>query len=132
VLVSAVISPAGPNAEIFDRIADDKIRPYVSQALLDEYQQVFEYERLQHLDRRRIVRLRTLLQRAGIKVKTGGRLKISSHESDNRVYECAVAAKAGYIITENTRHFPKPYKLTKVITARQLLKLLESARPGIL
>jgi hypothetical protein len=35
-----------------------------------------------------------------------------------------VAAKADYIVTENTRHFKKGYKLTKVIPPRALLRLL--------
>jgi predicted nucleic acid-binding protein len=51
-------------------------------------------------------------------------LKISGHEEDNRIYECAVAAKADYIVTENTKHFKKPYKTTKIVNARQLLELL--------
>ena len=55
-----------------------------------------------------------------------GRLKISSHEDDNRIYECAVAAKADYIVTENTRQFNKPHKATRIVTARQLLELLFS------
>jgi putative PIN family toxin of toxin-antitoxin system len=126
VLVSAVISPTGPNAQLLDFIAAKQIRPYVTDALLAEYYLVFDYERLKHLDRRRIARLRGLLERAGIKVKPGGRLKLSSHEEDNRVYECALAAKADYVVTENARHFKKPHKLTKIITARQLLKLLEA------
>lgn len=74
---------------------------------------MFDYERLKHLDRRRIARLRGLLETASVKVKPQGRLKISGHEDDNRIYECAVAAKANYIITENTKHFKKPYKNTK-------------------
>jgi predicted nucleic acid-binding protein len=52
----------------------------------------------------------------------------SAEEDDNRIYECAVAAKAHYIITENTKHFSKPYKLTKIVTARQLLELLTQSR----
>jgi putative PIN family toxin of toxin-antitoxin system len=124
VLVSAVISPTGPNAQLFDFIADKEIRPYVTEAVLAEYSHVFDYERLKHLDRRRIARLRGALERAAVKVKSRGRLKISGHEEDNRIYECAVAAKAEYIITENTRHFKKSHKTTKIINARQLLKLL--------
>ena len=54
-------------------------------------------------------------------VKAGGRLQISEHEDDNRIYECAVAAKAHYIVTENLKHFREPYKTTKVVTSRQLL-----------
>lgn len=62
--------------------------------VLDEYQRVFEYERLQSLSRRRIAKLRNLLKAASTMVKSPGKLKISSHEDDNRIYECAVAAKA--------------------------------------
>ena len=61
-------------------------------------------------------------------MKSRGRLKISGHEDDNRIYECAVAAKADYIVTENARHFKKPYKTTEIITARQLLKLLDASK----
>ena len=124
VLVSAVISPAGPNAQLFDYITTKEIRPYVTAAVLEEYERVFEYERLKHLDKKRIARLRGLLERAGVKVKSRGRLKISAHEEDNRIYECAYAAKADFIVTENTQDFNKSYKTTGIINARQLLKLL--------
>jgi predicted nucleic acid-binding protein len=62
VLVSAVMSPAGPNAELFDYIAEKEIRPYVTEAVVAEYDEVFAYERLQHLDKRRIAQLRGLLE----------------------------------------------------------------------
>jgi putative PIN family toxin of toxin-antitoxin system len=131
VLVSAVISPDGPNAQIFDLITADKIRPYVTDRVVEEYHRVFEYKRLQYLDQRRIAKLRGQLEAAAIKVKPGGRLKISGHEEDNRIYECAQAAKAHYIITENTKHFKEPHTYTKITTARQLLKLLEDGPAGL-
>jgi predicted nucleic acid-binding protein len=92
--------------------------------VLEGYDRVFRYERLKHLDTRRIARLRGVLERAGVKVRPSGRLKVSGHEDDNRIYECAAAAKADYIVTENTKHFKTPYKTTKIITARQLLRLV--------
>jgi predicted nucleic acid-binding protein len=109
---------------VVELVRAKKLQPCLTEEVLAEYHRVFEYDRLRHLDRRRIARLRGSLEVAAIKVKSGGRLKISGHESDNRIYECAVAAKANYIITENTKHFPQPHKFTKIITARQLLKLL--------
>jgi len=115
VLVSAVISPTGPNAQLFDLIIAKKIRPYLSDDVQEEYERVFRYERLQFLDKRRIARLRSVLGRAGLKVKPRGRLKISSHEDDNRIYECAAAAKADYIVTENAKHFKSPYNTTKIV-----------------
>ena len=62
---------------------------------------------------------------AAVSVKPRGRLKISADEQDNRIYECALAAKADYIVTENIKDFPRPYKYTNIITPRRLLKLLE-------
>lgn len=115
VLVSAVISPTGPNSQVFDLIVAGRIRPCLTDALLAEYRRVFEYERLRHLSRRRIARLR-------------GLLKISDHEDDNRVYECAAAAKADYIVTENTKHFQQPYRTTAIVTAGQLLRLLDAGQ----
>ena len=41
--------------------------------------------------------------------------KISKDEADNRIYECAEAAGADYIVTGNIRHFPEdrePQKLS--------------------
>ena len=85
VLVSAVISPDGPNAQLFDRIVAREIRPYVTDVLLEEYTGVFGYDRLKHLDKKRILRLRQILEQAAIKVKPRGNLKISSHADDNRI-----------------------------------------------
>ena len=127
VLVAAVISRTWPNANVFEQIVADKLRPYVTDAVIEEYGRVFEYERLRHLDKRRVTNVRRLLKAAAIKVKSRGRLKLSEHEEDNRIYECALAAKAHYIVTENTKHFSKPYKITKIVNARQLLKLLTGA-----
>jgi uncharacterized protein len=122
-VVSAAISPAGPNARVLALIADDEIRPYATEAVLLEYERVFEYERLKHLDRRRVANVLRLIKAAAIKVKSAGRLKLSPDEKDNRIYECAAAAKAHYIVTENTQDFPRGYKYTKIVNARQLLAL---------
>jgi putative PIN family toxin of toxin-antitoxin system len=124
VLVAASISPTGPNAKLLDFIVAKQIRPYLTSAVIKEYDRVFEYEHLKHLDKRRVFNVRRLVQVAAVIVKSGGRLRISEHDEDNRIYECALASKADYIVTENTKHFPKPHKYTKIVTARQLLKLM--------
>jgi hypothetical protein len=43
-------------------------------------------------------------------------LSVSAHESDNRFLECAEAARADYLVTGNTRHFPQSHKTTKIVT----------------
>jgi len=37
VLVSAVITPTGPNAQLFDHIANKRLRPYLTDDVLTEY-----------------------------------------------------------------------------------------------
>lgn len=71
------------------------------------------------------MRLRGLLEVVSKKVRPRRQLKISAHEDDNRIYECAVAAKAHYIVTENTKHFKEPYETIQIVNARQLLAIME-------
>ena len=52
--------------------------------------------------------------------------RISTHEPDNRFLECAEAAAADFLVTGNTRHFPKSWKTTKIVNARQFLDVLAS------
>ena len=72
VLVSAVISPDGPNAAIFKSVIAEEVRVYLTEDVLAEYHRVFDYDHLKKLDRLRIARLRGLLETASIKVKPGG------------------------------------------------------------
>ena len=59
-------------------------------------------------------------------IKPAVRLAISPDPDDNHVLECAQAARADFLITGNTKHFPKTHKATKVISVRQFLDSLLS------
>jgi len=65
-------------------IVDGYLRPYVTATVIEEYDRVFEYEHLKHLDKRMVFNVRRLLKAAAVIVKSGGRLKISGHDEDNR------------------------------------------------
>ena len=49
---------------------------------------------------------------------------ITVDESDNRLLECAQAARADYLVTGNVRRFPKTYLNTAIVTPRQFMDLL--------
>jgi predicted nucleic acid-binding protein len=51
-------------------------------------------------------------------------LSVSPDEADNRFLECAEEAEADYLVTGNKRHFPKRWKTTRVVSARDLLELI--------
>jgi predicted nucleic acid-binding protein len=40
VLVSAVMTPTGPNAQVFDLVTEGKVRAYLTEAVLAEYYRV--------------------------------------------------------------------------------------------
>ena len=49
------------------------------------------------------------------------RLDVTSDPDDNAFLECADAARADYLVTGNARHFPRFWKTTKVVTAREFV-----------
>jgi putative PIN family toxin of toxin-antitoxin system len=132
VLVSALISSQGPNARLFDMVLSGEIQPCVSEDILTEYRGVFVGRpKFRRLSPSRITALIDLLDRVSVKVTPRAVLKLSSHEPDNRIYECAEAARARYIVTGNRKHFAQSYKCIEVVNSRQLLDLLAAeSGPG--
>jgi predicted nucleic acid-binding protein len=47
---------------------------------------------------------------------------VTRDPADNRFIECAEGAKADYLVTGNKRHFPKRWRQTTVVNARELLE----------
>lgn len=124
VLVSALISRHGPNARVLDMVLAGKIQPCVSGALLKEYRGVLGRPKFRGVSSSHIDALLDLLQAVSLKVTPAATLQVSSDEPDNRIYECADAARAHYIVTGNRRHFATPYKSIQVVNARELLDIL--------
>jgi putative PIN family toxin of toxin-antitoxin system len=124
VLFSAILQNKGQPARVFDLVTAGLILPCVSDAVLDEYRDVlFRPALAAHVDRAKQVL--DILANIALHVTPTEKLNISEDEDDNRIYECADAAMADYIITGNTRHFRESYKATQIVNARQLLQLFE-------
>ncbi len=124
VFISAAIQPRGLPAQVLESIAGRAVELCISEEILAEYREVLARSKFARLDSRLVARLLTLVAEEATLVTPTNRLTESPDESDNRVYECAAAAGADYIVTGNIRHFKKPYKTTKIVTARQFLALL--------
>ena len=52
------------------------------------------------------------------------RLEVTSDPDDNIFVECADAARAGFLVTGNRKHFPPFCKSTKVITPPKFVSLV--------
>ena len=131
VLVSALLSRHGPNTRVLDLVLADKIRPCISEAVLNEYRAVLGRPKFRGLGSSHIDAVIELLEKVSAKVTPVATLQVSRDEADNRIYECADAALAHYIVTGNRKHFATPYKSIRIVNARELLDVLAGTNdPG--
>src|SRR4051812_22532822 len=123
IVVSAAITSRGAPAAILDLIAAHAATLCVSQPILAEYEGVLLRPKLR-LDPNRIRWLLDLARQEGVLIAPTHRLQESPDEADNRFLECAEAAAAHYLVTGNTKHFPREFKDTRIVTPAQFLALL--------
>ena len=123
VVVSALLKPQGLEDQVLRLALAGRLLLCLSPAVLAEYAQVLPSPKFK-LRPEEITTTLKQLERVGSLFHPTQALKISSHEADNRFYECAAASQASFLITGNLKHFKKDYKGTRVVNARQLLDLI--------
>jgi uncharacterized protein len=123
VVVSAALVEDGLPAAILDLAANRRITMVVSEEILAEYEEVLCRPKL-HLSPARMKRMLATIRKTSAVVIPRRKLQISPDEADNRFYECADAGKAQYLITGNTRHFPRRRIGTQVVTPREFIEAI--------
>jgi uncharacterized protein len=123
VLVSAALKPEGLQRTTFLLAITKPARLYVSQPILDEYEEVLARPELKIRKGLRRQLLQLVRNRSRL-VAPSRPIEAASDPDDNRFLECADAARADYLVTGNVRHFPRFWKKTKIITAREFIGLV--------
>jgi uncharacterized protein len=119
ILVSSLLT-AGPPAIIVDLVADGKIIPFYSNPILQEYWDVLSRKKF-NFDSAQVSRLINDIVRGGIAVEGKQFDKNKKINADDRIfYDVAVEAMA-YLITGNTKHFPKE---SFIVTPVQFLTVI--------
>ena len=126
VVVSANLNDEGLEAFVVSLALNQQVRFHVSAPILAEYEQVLRYPRLKFLPAD-ISRFLQKVRRTSSLVKPPQTVTACRHEPDNRFLECAEAAKADYLITGNTKHFPNQWKTTRIVNARTFLEAFMQA-----
>jgi len=121
VVVSAHLNPDGYERSVVDLTLSGKLRIFVSEAILREYESVLRRPKF-CLKPRSVSHSLLLLRTAARVVAPYGQLNVARDPGDNRFLECAEAAKADYLVTGNKRHFPKQWRQTLIVNARELLE----------
>jgi uncharacterized protein len=121
VLVSANLKPQGLEALVVGLALAQHIEFSVSEPILAEYEKVLRRPELDFLPDD-IDRFLARVRATSRMVRPSHTVTASIHEPDNRFLECAEAARANFLITGNTRHFPPEWKTTKVVNAREFIE----------
>jgi len=122
ILVSAALKPQGLQRTVLVLALARPARLYVSGPILEEYQRVLARPRFQ-IRKGRQQQLLQLLKNRAHSIEPSCRLAVTTDPADNIFLECAEAARADYLVTGNTRHFPPFWRQTKIITPREFLTL---------
>ena len=128
VVVSGALKPAGleRTALIFSLTPPTGL--FVSQVILAEYIEVLSRPelRIPSVEREPLMDLITRTSRL---VVPGRKLEVCHDPDDHIFLECAESARADYLITGNTKHFPRYWRNTKIINARELLDVIAPHLP---
>ena len=123
VLVSAHLNDEGYESLVFDLALSSLVQLYVSPEILAEYSEVLRRQKL-GLKETDVEESLRLVCGKGKAVKPKRAISVASDPDDNKFLECAEEARADYLVTGNQRHFPRQWKTTRIVNARELLELI--------
>jgi putative PIN family toxin of toxin-antitoxin system len=121
VVVSAHLNYEGYERGVLDLALAGRLQLAVSDAILAEYAVVLRRHKFGLGPRQVSASLRLLRSESQIVVPQRV-LSIAGDLADNRFLECAEAARADFLVTGNKRHFPRQWRQTAVVNARELLE----------
>jgi putative PIN family toxin of toxin-antitoxin system len=121
ILISALMSPVGPPAQVFlMAVLDPDMRLCISGDIYAEYEEVIHRPRLRRSSSEIEATLRTVRDK-GLWFRPTEQVRVCSDPDDDIFLECAQAAAAHYLVTGNAKDFPAVWAGTKIVTARQFL-----------
>jgi putative PIN family toxin of toxin-antitoxin system len=123
VAISAALKPEGLQRTVFLLAITKPARLYVTEAILAEYRMVLARPELR-IRRGLQLQFLNLVENRSRMVSPARLVRASRDPDDDKFLECADEARADYLITGNLRHFPRFWKATKVVSAREFVSLV--------
>jgi uncharacterized protein len=123
IVISAALKPQGLQRTVFLLAISKPARLYMSEAILAECRTVLARPDLRIRKGLQMQFLDLIENRAHF-VSPARLVRASSDPDDDKFLECADEARADYLVTGNLRHFPKYWKATKIVNAREFVSLV--------
>jgi putative PIN family toxin of toxin-antitoxin system len=124
VIVSAILKPGSIPASLVALAMEGSVRLILSPEILEEYREVLKRPKF-GFDSSTVDIFLNDLEKAAVMVYPTKRVRRALDEPDNRILECAQAARAHHLVTGNKKHFPFPeFKGTKIVSPAEFAALL--------
>lgn len=125
IIVSALLQPLGPPAQVLALAIGGLIQPCISGSVYSEYEEIISRPRFRLSDDVIAGTLQAIRDKA-LWVRPTEPIRACSDPDDDIFVECAYAARADYLVTGNLKHFPMSWPGTRIVTARRMLDILSS------
>ena len=128
VLISSLLKSESKARDIYRLVLRREIELYASVDLINELSRVLEYPKFGFEKLQKEVFLKNLIRVATILVNPGLRINVIKEDPpDNKFLECAVEAKADYLISGDNKHLLllKNFQGIKIISPSEFLKLYQ-------
>jgi uncharacterized protein len=129
VLVSALLKPDSVPDLLVSLILEKRSLLCLTEPIAEEYEEVLAREKFKKLNRQKVAELIARLKSYALWVEPKVRLNVTKDDpEDNKFLECALEAKADFLVTGNTKHFPpKRFKKTLIVSPAEFLSALAKA-----
>lgn len=129
IVVSAMLRSGSLPEAVLNLATGRIVQLNASEAILAEYHEVLNRTKL-GISSKKIATALTRIREVSQVMRPSQAVKACSDPDDNIFLECAQAAKADYLVTGNTAHFPEVWSRTKIVTAREFLEAVIDAQLG--
>jgi len=122
ILISAFLTPHGESDEIVRRAKGETL--WLSPFIFTEVASNLRSSRLRNKYHYTVADLKKYvknLYKASRVINPKQMPQVCSDEDDNHVLACAIEARAEYLVTRNSKHFPRSYAGVTVITPKEFL-----------
>ncbi len=126
VVVSALLKPESLPALILSLILQNNCRLCLSKEIYTEYKEVLARDKFKDLDQAGVSKLLATLRKHSLWVEPKPAKDNPVKDAADKMFiECALSAKAAFIVTGNKKHFPgEKVKGTKIVTPREFIDQL--------
>jgi putative PIN family toxin of toxin-antitoxin system len=124
VVVSATLKAGSIPASLVTLALDRRVRLCLSPLIFAEYEAVLKRPKFA-FDAHIVDTFLHDLRDVAVMVSPTKHVHVALHEPDNRFLECAQAAQAQYLVTDNKRHFPfSTFGKTRVVSPSEFARIV--------